>query len=161
MEKENLSEEEKQQELQRYYSLAVAAIAYAIETLPEEHRRGQNNLQDYLLDAIAQAGVLRDKKRLPKLKSWFRDFCETPRETGDLGFNLYIFKKTGYRVDIFKSYFARIERIIEKGKITTERQYYEVDRMVDYLCQTEPVDQEKIDVLNKLLGAYKPGRHNL
>ena len=63
--------------------------------------------------------------------------------------------KTNYNVDIFHSYLQRIDKIIEKGKITSDNQFYDINIMVDQLCQTEPVDKEKIEILNKLLGDYE------
>ena len=150
-----LSVEEKESELNRYYNLVIAAINYMIENT-KQLKTAEFDPITHLQSIKEEARIHREKGRISKLKSWFRDFSEMPRETGDLAFNTYIFEKTGYRVDIFKSYFQRIENIIAKGKITTERQCYEVDRMVDHLCQTEPVDEAKIETLNKLLSAYKP-----
>jgi hypothetical protein len=76
-------------------------------------------------------------------------------ETSDLKFNKYLQDKTGYDVDIFKSYFRRVDKVIAKGKITTDNQFYDINIMVDQLCQTEPIDKEKIETLNKLLGDYE------
>ena len=76
-------------------------------------------------------------------------------ETGELKFNKYLQDKTNYDIDIFKSYFQRIDKVIEKGKITTDNQFYDINVMVDQLCQTEPVDNEKIEILNRLLSEYE------
>ncbi len=78
-----------------------------------------------------------------------------PIETRDLKFNKYLQNKTGYDIDIFKSFYQRIDQVIEKGKITTDNQFYVVKIMVDQLCQNEPVDEEKIDILNRLLSGYE------
>ncbi len=64
-------------------------------------------------------------------------------------------EKTNYDIDIFKSYFQHVDKIIEKGKITTDNQFYAINIMVDQLCQTEPVDNEKIEILNRLLSEYE------
>ena len=76
-------------------------------------------------------------------------------ETVDLKFNLYLKEKTKYDIDIFKSYFQRVDKIIQKGIITTDNQFYDINIMVDQLCQTEPIDNSKIQILNKLLGEYE------
>lgn len=76
-------------------------------------------------------------------------------ETGDLKFNKYLQDKTKYNIDIFKSYFQRVDKVIEKGKITTDNQFYDINIMVDQLCQNEPVDNMKIEILNRLLADYE------
>lgn len=76
-------------------------------------------------------------------------------ETGDLKFNNYLQDKTKYEVDIFKSYFQRVDKVIEKGKITTDNQFYDINIMIDQLCQTENVDNERIEILNRLLSEYE------
>ncbi len=95
------------------------------------------------------------KGRLTRLKQWFRDLTEMQVEIGDLKFNKYLQEKTNYDIDIFKSYFQHVDKIIEKGKITTDNQFYAINIMVDQLCQTEPVDNEKIEILNRLLSEYE------
>ena len=54
-------------------------------------------------------------------------------ETGDLKFNKYLQDKTKYEIDIFKSYFQRVEKVTQKGKITTDNQFYDIGIMVDQL----------------------------
>jgi polyhydroxyalkanoate synthesis regulator phasin len=95
------------------------------------------------------------KGRLTKLKQWFRDLTEMQVETGDLKFNKYLQDKTKYDIDIFNSYIQRIDKLVEKGKIATDNQFYDINRMVNQLCQTEPVDHKKIEILNKLLSEYE------
>jgi len=76
-------------------------------------------------------------------------------ETGDLKFNKYLQDRTQYDIDIFQSYFQRIDKIIEKGKITTDNQFYDINSLVNQLCQSEPVDKERIEKLNGLLLNYE------
>lgn len=78
-----------------------------------------------------------------------------PLETGDLKFNKYLQDKTNYEIDIFKSYFQRVDKVIKKGKITTDNQFYDIGVMVDQLCQNEPIDNKKIEILNRLLFDYE------
>ena len=68
---------------------------------------------------------------------------------------MYLRAKTKYDIDIFNSYFQRVDEVIEKSKITSDNQFYEVSMMVDQLCQSEPVDNKKIEILNKLLRDYE------
>ncbi len=95
------------------------------------------------------------KGRLTRLKQWFRDLTEPQIEGRDLKFNKYLNDKTNYNVDIFKSYFDRVDKIIAKGKITTDNQFYDVNIMIDQLCQSKPVDTGRIEILNKIIGDYE------
>ncbi len=95
------------------------------------------------------------KGRLTILKQWFRDLTEMQLETMDLEFGQFLKIKTGYDVDIFKSYFQRVDKIINKGKITRDNQFYDISMMIDQLCHIEPVDINKIGILNKLIGDYE------
>ena len=57
------------------------------------------------------------------------------RETWNLEFERYLRESTGYDVNIFKAFDARIDKIITKGKITTDNQFYDVQILVNDLCQ--------------------------
>lgn len=96
-----------------------------------------------------------DKGRLSRLKKWFRDLTEMQVETRDFKFNQYLNEKTGYDIDIFQSYNLRVDKTIEKGRITTDNQFYDINMMVDQLSQIEPMDTQKIEKLNKLLLDYE------
>lgn len=99
------------------------------------------------------------KGRHTRLKQWFRDLTEMQVETGNLKFNKYLQDKTKYDIDIFKSYFQRVKKVIEKGKITTDNQFYDINIIVHQLCQTDPVDNEKIEILNRLLSEYEQRKY--
>lgn len=76
-------------------------------------------------------------------------------EIVDLKFNKYLQEKTEYDLDIFKSYFQRMEKVIAKGRITTDNEFYDLGIWVDQLCQAEPVDNAKVELLNGLLAEYE------
>ena len=78
-------------------------------------------------------------------------------ECGNLKFNKYLQDKTHYDIDIFKSYFQRVDKIVKKGKITSDNQYFDINIMVDQLCQTDP-DSDRIKILNRLLIDYEQGK---
>ena len=46
-------------------------------------------------------------------------------------------------------------KIIEKGKITTDNQFYDITIMIDQLSQTDPVNNKKIEILDNLLADYE------
>jgi len=150
-----LNQENKQAELQKYRDLVLATLDYYLDNKELHIKTADFDSQKHYEGLKIQTEEHYQKGRLTRLKQWFRDLTEMQVETGDLKFNKYLQDKTKYDIDIFKSYFQRVDKVIEKGKITTDNQFYDINVMVDQLCQTEPVDNEKIEILNKLLSEYE------
>lgn len=143
---------DKQTELKKTRDILMATLDYTIELFDKSEQKLEGfNPIDNLKDLKNQTEEHYQKGRLTKLKHWLRDMTEMPREVGDLTFTIFIKERTGYDFDIFTAFNKRIEKIIEKGKIVTENQFRDVNSMVDFLCQTKPVDNKKIKLLNKLL----------
>ena len=153
-----LNQENKQAELQKYRDLVLATIDYYLDNKELHIKTADFDSQKHYEGLKIQTEEHYQKRRLTRLKQWFRDLTEMQVETGDLKFNKYLQDKTKYDIDIFKSYFQRVDKVIEKGKITTDNQFYDINIMVDQLCQTEPVDNEKIEILNRLLREYEQGK---
>lgn len=150
-----LNKDEKQAELEKYRDLVLATIDYYLDNKEMHIKTAEFDSVEHYNGLKAQTEENFQKGRLTRLKQWFRDLTEMQVESGDLKFNKYLQDKTKYDIDIFKSYFQRVEKIIEKGEITTDNQFYDINIMVDHLSQTEQIDNEKIEKLNKLLGAYE------
>ncbi|PVY40937.1 hypothetical protein [Pontibacter virosus] len=155
MKEGKLNKDEKQAELSKYRDLVLATLDYYLDNKGLQIKTADFDTQEHYKGLKIQTEEHYQKGRLTRLKQWFRDLTEMQVETGDLKFNKYLQDKTKYDIDIFKSYFQRIDKLIEKGKITTDNQFYDINMMVDQLCQTEPVDNEKIGILNKLLSEYE------
>jgi hypothetical protein len=141
---------DKQAELQKYRDLILATLDYHLHNKEMQIKTADFDSQDYFKGLIIQTEEHFQKGRLTRLKQWFRDLTEMQIETGDLKFNKYLQDKTKYDIDIFKTYFQRVDKIIEKGKIMTDNQFYDLGIMVDQLCHIEPVDSQKIEILNRL-----------
>lgn len=156
-----LNKDEKQAELLKYRSLVLTTIDYYLDNKEMQIKTVDFDSAQHFQGLKKQAEEHFQKGRLSRLKQWFRDLTEMPIETGDLKFNEYLKNKTKYDIDIFQSHNQRIDKIVEKGKITSDNQFYDVSIMVDQLCQTELIDKERIDILNKLLIEYeqKKSRH--
>lgn len=155
MENNKLNKDQKQAELTKYRALVLATLDYFIDH-KEMHVKSANlDSIEHYLELKKQTEEHYQKGRLSRLKQWFRDLTEMQVETVDLKFNKYLQEKTKYEVDVFKSYFQRIDKIIEKGRITSDNQYYDIHIRVDQLCHTEPVDNNKIETLNSLLRGYE------
>ena len=148
----------KHQELLMYRDLILATIDYYLENNLMGIKNETYDPENYLRKLKTDTEEHFKKGRLTRLKQWFRDLTEMQIETGDLKFNKYLRDKTNYDIDIFKSHFQRIDKIIAKGKITTDNQFYDVNIMVDHLSQVEPVDVGRIEILNKLLADYEQRR---
>ncbi len=146
---------DKTSELTMYRDLVLATLDYYIENRLMGVKTPDYDPMENLKNLRIQTGEHFRKGRLTRLKQWFRDLTEMQIETGDLKFNKYLRDKTKYEIDIFKSYFDRLDKIISKGKITTDNQFYDINMAVDQLCQVEPPDAERIEILNKLLRAYE------
>jgi hypothetical protein len=150
-----LNKDEKQEELVKYRDLVLATLDYYIDNREMQIKTVDFDSVENYKGLKTQTEENFQKGRLTRLKQWFRDLTEMQVETGDLKFNKYLQDKTKYNIDIFKSYFQRVDKIIEKGKITSDNQFYDINILVDQLCQTEPVDSEKIEILNRLLSEYE------
>lgn len=155
MKEGKLNKDEKQAELSKYRDLVLATLDYYLDNKGLQIKTADFDSQEHYKGLKIQTEEHYQKGRLTRLKQWFQDLTEMQVETVDLKFNKYLQNKTKYDIDIFKSYFQRIDKVIEKGKITTNNQFYDINMMVDQLCQTEPVDNEKIGILNKLLSEYE------
>lgn len=150
-----LRKDEKLVELAKYRDLVLATLDYYLDNKIMQIKTADFDSTEHYKGLKVQTEEHYQKGRLTRLKQWFRDLTEMQVETGDLKFNKYLQDKTKYDVDIFKSYFQRVDKIIEKGKITSDNQFYDINMMVDQLCQTEPFDNKRIEILNRLLSEYE------
>ena len=145
--------EDKQIELQRIRAILLASFDYLIATTPRI-KSDSFDSQECYEDLKAQTNTLFLKGRLSELKKWLKDVTEGRRECFDFNYIGYIKEKTGYDFDIFLEFEQRIQKIENKKKITTPRQYVDVLSMADFLSQMTPTNQQRIDKLNELLLDY-------
>ena len=154
MTKLKLNNNFKNAELIKYRDLVLATLDYFIDYSPMKFRSADFVSANYYQDLKTEAVEHFEKARLAKLKQWFRDLTEMQVASRDLKFNKYLQEKTNYDIDIFASYFQRIEKIVEKGKFTTDTQYYELKLMMDELNLSESLDKEKVTQLDAILSNY-------
>ena len=127
------NKDEKQAELQKYRDLVLATLDYYTDNKEMQIKTADYDSQEHFKGLKIQTEEHYQKGRLARLKQWFRDLTEMQVETGDLKFNKYLQDKTKYEIDIFKSYFQRVEKVTQKGKITTDNQFYDIGIMIDQL----------------------------
>lgn len=147
--------DKKQLELQKYRDLVLATIDYYLENQELHFKTVDFDSIEHYEGLKTKTEEDFKKGRLSRLKQWFRDLSEMQVETGDLRFNKYLQDKTKHDIDIFNSYFQRVDKIIEKGKITSDNQFQEISLKVNQLCQADPLDNDRIEKLNRLLGDYE------
>lgn len=147
--------ENKHTELKKYHELVLLTIDYYINYTEGHIKTAEFDSIDHYKKLRTQSEEDFQKGRLTRLKQWFRDLTEMFVEQRDLKFSQYLQEKTKYEIDIFKSYIRRVDKIIEKGKIITDNQFYDIKMMVDQLCRTEPIDHTKIQILNRLIADYE------
>ncbi|WP_291119724.1 hypothetical protein [Empedobacter sp. UBA7248] len=137
---------DKEFELKKYRDLVAATLDYYIV-----HLAFNNEMKDEYFCLKTQAEEHYSKGKLTILKSWFKDLTSDFIEDRYFGFNEYLIKTTNYEIDIFESYFKRIEKIIEKDQIKTDSQFYELKNYVDYLIQNNNSDKVLIQRINEIL----------
>lgn len=142
-------------ELIKYRTLIMATLDYCINN---EMFNAYGNVASELEHLKSEAQQHFEKGRLAKLKQWFRDLAEPHIETLSFDFDRYLKEATNFEIDVFQQFYQRINKIVEKGKITTDRQFYETGIMVDHLSQSASADQGRISVLNNLLKAYEKSK---
>ncbi|QNK61670.1 hypothetical protein H7F33_14040 [Pedobacter sp. PAMC26386] len=150
-----LAAEDKRIELKKFRDLVLAAIDYHLDDTSAAIKTDDFNSSVHYESLKKQTLEHYSKDRLTKLKQWFRDLIEMQTEVRNLKFNKYLKNKTGYDIDIFEAYFKRVEKIIEKGKITTDNQFLDISIMVDQLCSELTIDDGKTHILNHFLSTYE------
>ncbi len=149
------SGEEKKAELLKFRELVLATIDYNLDNKELHIKTSDFDSNEYYIELKKQTQEQFQKGNLIKLKQWFRDLTEMQVETRNLKFNKYLQDKTKYDIDIFKNYLHLVDKIIKKDKITTVNQFYDISIMAEQLIQTEPIDNTKIEILNRLLADYE------
>ena len=158
MAKNRINNEGKNAELAKYRDLVIATLDYLIENSVGAMKTADFDPIAHFESLKTQTAQHFQKGRLSKLKHWFHDLAEPYREIGDLKFTIYLKTKTGQDIDIYQDLYARVEKIVTKGKITTDNQFYDVNLLVDQLSQSIPVDNDKLAKLNSLLADYERRR---
>lgn len=147
--------EDKKADLKKYHDLVIATIDYYLNTPSLHFKTNDFDTKSHFENLRLIATEDYKKGRLTKLKRWFRDLTEMQVEIKDFKFNEYLKETTGYDINIHQDFYKRIDKIVEKGKITTDNQFREINAFVDSLCQSEQIDNTRIETLNKLLLDYE------
>ncbi len=140
-----LSSEESKKELVKYRDLILATLSYL-------RNKSSNILSESYEEKLREQTLEHfEKGRLIKLKQWFRDLSEWPREAGDVAFDDFLRGQTGYWINNVVDFEIRIKAIIARKEIKNETEYREVLSKVDQLCQADKCDADEVAKLNALL----------
>jgi hypothetical protein len=154
MAKQALTKEEKKAELNRVRDILLATIDYDLTTRSKIITNDFNS-DEYYSNLKNEIEEKFQKGRLATLNQWLCDFTEGPRETKDLEYCKYIKQATGHSFNIFEIFSKRIEKIIEKKKVSTENQYRDIMELINYLSVFEPENQAKLGLLQKLASDFE------
>ena len=149
-----MEQKDKEFELKKYRDLVITTIDFYLDNKSHRIKTNDFDSDEHFRTLKLETEEHYNKGRLTKLKQWFKDLTEQQIECKNLKFNDYLNQNTDYDVNIFQSYLDNIEKIIEKGRITTVNQYYDLNLFVDQLCQIEQADKEKINRINLLLANF-------
>ena len=144
---------DKNLELEKYRDLVLATIDYYLENKKLKTVEGYDAIEHFK-NLKKEAQIFYEKGRLAKLKNWFRDLTEMQIETRDFKFSKYLKENTKYDIDIFEKWFARLDKIILKGKISSDSQFYDVKNFV-VNEHANNIEKSKFETLNKLLEEYE------
>jgi polyhydroxyalkanoate synthesis regulator phasin len=135
--------------------LVLATLAYNLDKTVRQMNNVNFDATKHYTELKLQTEEHFQKGRLTKLKQWFRDLTEMHVETRDFSFNTYLQDKTKYDTDIFKAFFQRVDKVIKKGKITTDNQFHDINIMLDQLSREKTADNQKKERLARLLSQYE------
>ena len=150
-----MKKKEKQNELIRYRKLLLATLDYYIENESLQLKTDNYDSKKHYLKLKEEVEINFKKGRLTILKQCFKDLTEMQIETKDFKFNRYLKNETNYDIDIFKSFHDRINKIIERSKITTDNQFYDVMSILNDVSKENKYKNEDIVKLNSLVVDYE------
>jgi hypothetical protein len=141
---------DKQAELHRLRSILLATIDYL-----SQHNAGSfvtdgyDAIREYFNNQQLQTEKYFRQGRLDKLQQKLRNLTKGPQNRADLQFGDYIHNQTGYTLDLFAEARLRLDNILKKGEILTERDSRDAGTMLFVLEQTGE-DPQKVSLLRHL-----------
>ena len=150
-----MNNEETMAELTKYKELVIATLNYCLNSKEFCIKTIDFDSDEYYKSLKIKTNEYYTKGKLTKLKQWFHYLTEVFVESTDFAFCAYLKEATGHDVDILNSFHKRVDAIIEKGVITTDRQFYDLSTMVNHISQRMPLNKAKVELLNRLLNSYE------
>ncbi|MBK8503179.1 MAG: hypothetical protein IPL46_13750 [Saprospiraceae bacterium] len=154
---ERNSIEQKGSELEKYRNLVQASLDYFIQSPVMRIKTDDFDSLEHWKSMKLIAEENYKKGRLGRLKQWYKDLTDVPRETEDQNFEKFIFTHTGYIISLNREREREIKGIEKRGLIRNDDEFRTIMDLVNSLCQEKNIDIRRIEVLNSILGEYEKG----
>ena len=144
--------EAKQQELDKYRTLVLATLDYLTIIYTKHLGVGSSLSNRNHLKNLAEQHY--KKGSIGILRRWFKDLTEMFLSEGGVEYSIYIQENTGYTFHVFERFYKRLEKILEKGKITTTNQYRDVEEYFTNTDEAMNIGFDKHEQLKRILKHY-------
>jgi hypothetical protein len=128
------------------YKIRPMIDIYDGSTMLKDPKIHWNLLKDLAFDYWAQ-------NKLDKLKEMFASVTQDYISNLDFVFREYLSKSTEYKIDILKNYFRRMDKIIEKGEISTQLQCWAAANFIRAL-KLQGINDTRNKKLERLVKKY-------
>ena len=143
-------------EIEYYYKITTASLDYALSKADSIDLSYVQSWKESKQEIKLKAQSYLDKKQLSKLKKMWSDLFEAIRETDEIGeFERYLQNNYGLSIlPLLDSFIKRCQKIIERGKVTSDSQYYALRSYLDMIESEESTDIKTIQRIDEILDSY-------
>lgn len=153
-----MANDQKQFDLEKYYALVLATLAYLEQNLGQSIIYDDiNPVMEYYHDQKIQTEKNFKQRKLDRLQKRFASLIKGLRNSIDLKFSSYLKEKTGYDIDIFQDLRNRLEVIFTQDDILNEENLNDACIALELFNQTS-TEEEKVRRIRALLTKYNQGQ---
>ncbi|MFZ1691565.1 MAG: hypothetical protein WAT74_00085 [Flavobacteriales bacterium] len=132
--------------------MLLAVIEYEIE-LGECASIDDKSLKDHWKGVYEIAKDAVANCRIGRVNQWLREMTEEREH--EVALIRFVCDRTGLELRIRERLLTRIKRITDRGRITSDSQFYDVMNEIDFLYQSTQPDRQRIELLNALARSYE------
>lgn len=134
---------QKQKELQKIKSILDATIDYLFETPEYTIANNEDEPADHLNQHLRiQIEKYIQQRRLDRLQNRLSQLFDMLIGKGDINFETYIKEKTGYTLDLLEGLRNRVNIIVDKNKIRTEKEAHDIALFLSYSKKTSLIQDD-------------------
>jgi hypothetical protein len=143
-------------ELDYYYKIIIASLEFELA----QKVASNSTLVALYQERINRHGITAkdyyDKRQLSKLKKMWSYFFEAIREKEEIAqFEKYLKQKYNLSVmPLLEKFIQRCEKIIEKGKVSSDSQYAALRSYLDMIIPDDNTDVKLIERIDEILESY-------
>ncbi len=144
-------------ELDYYYKIIIASLEFDLAQEIAENSALVQLSEISLKEHSITASNYLEKGQLSKLKKMWGDFFEPIREQDQIAeFDRYLKNKYNLSImPLLEKFIQRCKKIIEKGKVTSDSQYYALRSYLDMIEADDATDVELIEKIDEILDSYE------